>query len=548
MANRETENYRSSVQQVIKQPSRLMEAMATIGQKIIAEGQEAKINENFSKAQLDLQKLNQQYQIDYEGNPFGGMEELKAKRDEIFSAYGEQISPFFRKGWQDTTRQLAMKDDANNEAWAYTQTKKNTVRSINESIKNNMSQATLDGQNYGNSDQDDIGTMMNFAQSKRQLAGFGDKHLGGETTTALLEDYDGDYLKSFISGVSEANPLKALSLMDRPEVKGSFKDQNQYLKMKEAVENRALNVQKINGEKQVLNVLKDENNLLTKSLTDNVSYADLQKAFSSTKMGAEAQSFFMRANGYTKDDQGETLSPAEKMKTKAALYSDMTQLMAKENMTSEEVAGFQDRIYGAMNSRALDEKEGASFLNQLVAPLIDQKEQQFQTYSQDSWISPDVGFGGVQEMFEQQVKIQPAEGEKKVGALTEGINNENKVKLYDYYYSALQERAESYGVPVANIKSLNKPQQRKLYAEAQADAMRNFKVDQNPALSTLNDLPNQTFSGGKLIQGASGDRNLKPDVTVAPKYETYMGSDNFIYRKYPNGKYERVGAAPKGQK
>lgn len=548
MANREIENYRSSVQQIASNSGQVAQTFATIGQKLIAEGQEAKITENFSKAQLDLQRVNQEYQIAFEKNPFGGMEDLKAKRDEIFNQYGEEISPFFRKGWQDSTRSLAIKDDATTEAWAYSQTKKNTVVSINESIKNNMSQAALDGQNFGNSDQDEVGSLLNYSESKKQLMGFGDKHLGGTATTVLLEDYDGDYLKSFISGVSETNPLKALRLMEDQKVKDSFKDQNQYLKMKEAVEARSLNIQKINGEKEVLNVLKNENAVLTKSLTDNISYAELQKAFSATPMSSEAQAFFMRANGYTKDAQGETLSPAEKMKNKADLYADMTVLMQKPDLSSQDVAKFQDRIYGAMNSRTLDEKEGANFLNQLVAPLIEQKEASFGTFSQDSWIAPDVGFGGVQEMFEEQIEIKPVEGEKEVGALSQNINNANKVKLYDYYHTALQAQAESYGKTIADIKTLNKPQQRKLYADAQAEAMRLFQVDQNPALSTLNDLPNQTFSNGKLIQGAAGARNLKPDVAVPAKFETYAGSDGYVYRKYNDGKFERVGSLPKGQK
>lgn len=547
MANRDTENFRSSVQQINTNSDQVAQAFATIGQKLIAEGQEAKITENFSKAQLDLQKLNQNYQLKYEGNPFGGLDDLKKDRAAIFEQYGNEISPLFRKGWQDSVRGLAVKDDATTEAWGYSQTKKNTVVSINTSIKNNMSQAALDGQNFGNSDQDEVGSLLNYSESKKKLMGFGDKHLGATTTTALLEDYDGDYLKSFISGVSEANPLKALRMMDKPEVAASFKRKDEYLKMKKAVEDRALNVDKVNGEKEILGVLKDENSMLTKSLTDTVPYADLQKEFTRTNMSPAAQSFFMKANGYASREG--KLTQSEQLKGKADLYSDMTQLMSQEKMTSKDVAGFQERIYKAMDNGTLNEKEGATYLNQLVAPLVNQKEESFKNFSQDSWISPDVGFGGVEEIFKRDIEIGNPEGvHGKVGVVTQGINNANKVKLYDYYMTSLQSQAESYGVQLADIKNLNKPQQRKLYADAQAEAVRLFHVDQNPSLSTLTDLPNQTYSKGKLIQGASGTRNIKPDVAVPAKFETYAGSDGYIYRKYSDGKYERVGSMPKGQK
>lgn len=547
MANHETENnFRTSVQQT-SSVDQLGQALAGLGQKIIAAGQEAKITENFSAAQLDLHKLNQQYQIDNEANPFAGLDGLKEKRDEILSSYGEQISPFFRKQWQDSARGLATKDDMATETWAYAQTKKNTVTSINTSIKNNLSQAALDGENFGNSDTDEIGSMLNYAQSKKQLAGFGDKHLGAETTTALLQDYDGDYLKTFISGVADSNPLKALRIMERDDVKSSFTRKDQYLSMKKAVETRALQVDKINGEKQVLGVLKDENALLTKSLTDNVSYADLQSEFSrlsaaGTPMSAEAQSFFMKANGY--ESRAGKLTQSEQLQQKAQLYSDMTELLKQDKMTSQDVAGFQKKIYAGMDNGSLNEQEGANFLNQIVAPLVGQKEEQFGTFSQDHWFSPDVGFGGVQEVFDKELAVPLPDTGVTTDKTEQGTidsvnatNNANKVKLYDYYMNSLQQQAETVGVPLADISKLNKTQQRKLYADAQAEALRLFHVDANPALSTLNDLPNQTLTKGKLIQGAAGKRDLKPDFTTKGNF-VILEKDGHRARRYDNGDIE----------
>ncbi len=549
MANYEIENRRTSVTQTADTSSQqAMFQLSGIGQKIIAEGQEAKITENFSNVQLELHKLNQQYQIDNEANPFGGLEDLKAKRDEIFNTYGDEISPFFKKSWQDSTRGLQLKDDAATETWAFAQTKKNTVKSINTSIKNNMSQASIDGENYGNSDSDELGSMLNYAQSKKQLAGFGDKHLGATTTTAMLEDYDGDYLKSFVSGVSQSNPLKALRMMEMKEVKAGFKDHNQYTKMRDAVEKRALNLDKVNEEKAVLNTLKDENSILTMSMEKNVSYADLQGEFNrleaaGTPMSAAAQSYFLKANGY--ESRSGKLSQSEQLKNKADLFTALTDLTKQDNMTSADVAKFQNKIFEAMDNGSLNDQEGASYLNQLVAPMVEKKEAQFGTFSQDHWFQPDVGFGGVQEVFEDEIAVPSPEpaGDKATVAeqmaikQSDNINNANKVKLYDYYYSALQERAEAVGVPVGGIAALNKQQQRKLYSDAQGDALRLFKLDQNPALSTLTDLPNQTLSKGKLVQGAAGKRDLKPDFTAKGNF-VILEKGGHRARRYEDGTIE----------
>lgn len=554
MANREIENYRSSVQQIQSNPNQVAQTFATIGQKLIAEGQEAKITENFSKAQLDLQRVNQEYQIANEKNPFGGMEDLKVKRDEIFAKYGEEISPFFRKGWQDSTRSLAVKDDATTEAWAYSQTKKNTVVSINESIKNNMSQAALDGQNFGNSDQDEVGSLLNYSESKKQLMGFGDKHLGALSTTALLEDYDGDYLKSFISGVSETNPLKALRMMEDKKVKDSFKDQNQYLKMKDAVEARAMNIQKINSERDVLGVLRDENNLLTRSLETNVSYSDLQSEFSrletaGTPMSSAAKSFFLKANGYASREG--KLTPEEQMKNKVDIFNDMGVVLTQDSISSKDVAALQKRIYEGMNNGSLNDKEATQYLSQLLTPVVDQREEQLGKFSDNSWIAPDVGFGGLEKIFQDQIAVKDASddryavtkalglNEPEPGKLTAIENNRRKVKLYDYYLQALEEKAGTVGVPLAGIKNLNKTQQRQLYTDAQAKAVELFSVDENPALATLNDLPNQTLSKDKLIQGAAGNRDLKPDFTVNGKFKTIM-KNGHMARKYEDGTIEVI--------
>lgn len=552
MVQRDVSNYRSVGPQVAEQVTADLSDVATqrqiadAGQQIIAAGQEAKITENFSKAQLELNNLNNQYQIDYEDNPMGGLEKLKEQQKKILDGYGDEISPFFRNQWVKNSIDLGNKNYAQNEAWAFKQTRVNTVKSVNNSIKNNLFQATTDGQNFGNSDETEVGAALNFRISRDKLAAFGDKRIGAATTTEMLESYNEDYMKSFISGVSETNPIKALKMLDDPKIKDSFRDPNQYTKMKEAVEARSLKVGEINAEKQVLSALKEENSLLAKSLETPLSYADLQKEFDRTGMSPGAQAFFMKANGYTKADGTRNVSDSDKIKGKAQLYTELTDLTSKENLSSAEISAFQEKIYSAMNNGTLDNKEGVSYLNQIISPLVDQKEQTFKNFSDNSLIAPDIGFKGVQKMFESEIEIKPAGDEKEVGELTKATNNANKVKLYDYYMTALTANAESYGAKVADIPKMDKVQQRKLYSESQAEAKRLYMLDQHPALSTMNDIPNQIFAGGKLIQGMAGDRAVKPDIAVPNPFQMQVGSDGYLYRMYSDGMRERAGKAPSG--
>lgn len=558
MANRDLSNYRSSIQQTPYQEGVEVNkgaetaARANAGQQLIRMNQEAKINENFSRAQIELNALERQYQVDYESNPFDekGLSDLKQKRTEILSTLGDEISPIFRHQWNTNATQLELKQDGTVEAWGFQQTRVNTVKSINQSIKNNMSQAALDGQAYGNSDSNDFSAMLNYKTSADQLLSFGKKTLGDTKSSELMETYSDDYIKTFVSGVAETNPLKALRLMDDPSIKAGFKDENQYSKMKEAVNNRAMNIGKIKAEQEVLSTLKDENSILTKSLTQPLSYADLQQEFSRTKMSPEAQKFFMRANGYTKEDGTRNLEPGEQLKAKAQLYTELTQLTSKDDMTTQEISAFQEKIYQNMNNGTLNEKEGAKYLNDLLTPFVNQKEENLKNFS-TGFIDGNIGLAGLQKMYDQELYVGPEKGffgRGEEGPITQATNDANKVKLYDYYMTALEAGVKSYGIGLADIQGLDKVEKRKLFSSAQSEAKRLYLEDNHPALSTLNDTPNQIFSGGKLIQGMAGSRNIKPDVTAPKSFELQVGSDGYLYRLYPDGMRERAGKAPEGVK
>lgn len=223
MAQRDTTNFREVTQVVAKNQNTLLSAGAEIGAEIIRQGQEAKINENMSKAQIELSALENKYQIDFENDPLGGMDEYKQNRQAIFDNLGEQISPLYRKYWNDAARKITLQNDATQQGWALKQTRVNTVKAVNASMKNNFLQANLDGQKFGKSDESEINAYINFENSKSALAAFGNKNLGETTTTSMLSGYGKDYMKSFISGVAESNPKKAAELLASDQVKGMFK-------------------------------------------------------------------------------------------------------------------------------------------------------------------------------------------------------------------------------------------------------------------------------------------------------------------------------------
>lgn len=224
MANRVINNNQTVTDVVAPRQDGTLNAIADFGEKIIDTDQQAKITENLSKAQLDMQALNNQYQIQNEADPLNpkALDELKTQQKAITDSYGENISPLFRRAWQTHAMELNEKNDLTTQAWGYEQTRKNSLLSVNQSMINNYQLANNAGSQFGNSMSTDLAAAMDYQQSRSALEDFGNKTLGATSTQEALMKYKLDYAKSFIAGVAETNPKKAFGLLDDPNLKDTF--------------------------------------------------------------------------------------------------------------------------------------------------------------------------------------------------------------------------------------------------------------------------------------------------------------------------------------
>lgn len=537
MARRDLTNFRSVINQVVENPDQVAVAGAEIAESILRQGAEAKVAESVSRAQLDLSSLQNQYQVDFQGDPTAGMAKYKQDRQKIFDGLGKGISPLYRRSWEDTTRNIATRNDATQQAWSLKQTRVNTVASINNSMRNNFSQANNDGQSFGLSDETEIDAFVNFGTSMQTLEDFGTNNLGEITTNAMLENYEDDYMKSFLSGIAETNPLKALRLLESDVVKEHFNDPEQWGKMKKSVETRALNIQNINKDKEVLGILKNENALLTKSLQEPLSYSELQQEFERSGTSKAAQSFFMKANGYSNGKA--TLSSSGKLQFKTGIYKAITDAGEAENLSSQDLTKFQDMIYQGMDNGALTKTEGADYLNGLLTPVIANKEDFLDSFGRGAWnpFQDNIGFDGLQPILDE-VNIAAPEGEE-LGALGQSINNQNTVELLDLYRNALNIEAKNKGLLVGDILNLPKGERIKVYTKAQDKAKRDFWTGRYPQLSSAEEIPPTivTEDGSRIKTGLSTGK-VSATVSVNRRFmEDANGNKAWVY---DDGRVEEI--------
>lgn len=348
-------------------------------------------------------------------------------------------------------------------------------------------------------------------------------------------------ITNYLEGLAENDPLAALRRVEDEDIRNHFENIDDYQQMKDAIENRAKAVHEVMAQKEILNTLKDETNLLTQSVGQPLSFTEIEEA--TANMSVQAREYFMNAHGFSGKEGGQPkLSDAEKISGRAQLYTAIEQMKDQE-LSSLDVAEFQQTIFEGVNKGVLTDEQGINYINNIVAPLVERKEETLKKYQTGKFnpFEDNLGFSGLKEIFDKDIAVPVEKGTtvaaKKAAAFQTAINNGNKVKLYDYYMQSLGDQAESYGLRIGDIEGLNKGQRQKIYGDAQEQAYRMFLIDKNPVLGTLSDLPNMVLKDGDLIPGAAGKRNLKPDFSAGGGF-TIIEKDGHRARRYDNGEIE----------
>lgn len=456
MATRGAENnFRTSTQKVAAQEftstgTPLIETIADLGKQIIQRGQEAKVNENFSNAQVEVNQLDRQFQVDFAHDPFNkqGLEKLKQDKSTVFTNNEEGISPFFKRPYNTATRDLNRKSEAVIEGFGYTQTRKNTVTSMNRSIQNNLSQAAIDGESGVN-----LGAaMINFTTSKGALLNTADGILGESEANALLADFNQDYLKTYLSGKAVTDPVGALQLMESDEVKDSFADQKQYNSMKKAIENKVLNVGKVRVEQEVLSSMTSADSLFARSSQEKIPYATLQQEYAVRGTSKEAQKVINKMNGYGATSK-DILTPSQKTEFNVQLFEDIAQLGSADTVDAKDLQIIQNRIYEGLDNKSLTSAAGTRALGQLIQPSIKNLEDSLETFDDNDLIPfNENGFEEVVDKFKADYEIKEKDSSLSKRKLKE-VNNKNKLRYYESYNAALIQHMPA-GTPVGDIGTL----------------------------------------------------------------------------------------------
>lgn len=374
---------------------------------------------------------------------------------------------------------------------------------------------------FGEDESSEINAFINMANVREQLEVFGTKNLGSETTGQALDTFDEDYMKVFISGVSETNPLKASQLMETDMVKDHFRDPVQYTKMKRAVENRAKIFEKANASSQKMNTLAAENEFIKNA--GNSTYAEQQQFFEKNNVSPIVREFYEEVSGYA--SQRAAVKGNDKIDLKRKFQIILTDTIKKEDVSDDDLRALQDAVYGGMKKGVLSEAEGFGYIDQLMTPLVTKKQEQISKFKVGAWnpFQDNLGLDTLQkeiEAFTGYAEADPA----GIGADDMLSYKKTANQMYDLYLEGLSSEAQKRGMKVADLSSLSYSEGAKVYNAALKNAKEGVVRSLYPSLATVETLPEKIISkDGKTVNTGLGTG--KPVASVSSPL-TEMDIDN----------------------
>lgn len=194
-------------------------------QRTYMQQQQIKIDTNSTKARVEIDDFTNQWRLNNQANPNNqeARKEWQNGVQEILNKYGSEIDPIAGQSWNLTATKLTENYNQGLNQWALAQNAENVKLDIADNMVANLKLA----KNAGMSG-DIEGAKENFISSYKQLYGYAVGSLGETGARQVLQDYEENFMTSFIDGLSRENPKQALELLKQPEIQASFRTKDAY--------------------------------------------------------------------------------------------------------------------------------------------------------------------------------------------------------------------------------------------------------------------------------------------------------------------------------
>lgn len=519
-------------------------SIAEMSVNVIRQEEASNMNRLYSDMQLEINELDHKIKVDYESNPQMAQEKYKEHFATIVDRYGSNVSSNFIRDWEGNVSKLKTNNLLQLQNWGFKQGQINTKRNIATSLDNIYKVATSQGMSYGLGDGDDLDVLLGADASLSPLINMSSKMLGEETTKQMFEGVSDGYIKSFISGVAETNPIKAMELLSNEEVAGRM-DAGHRSKMQGAIKNKVMNYHKEMKEQEVFNAI-----LFNTELMKPMNYAQLQKAFdASPDMSDNAREFFLKRNGFSNlGEQGLAYTDLRSKVAETGLTDDLKKQIIEAgnigNLTKAEVKGLlgkaesgdkmlqaekikqgidvrgrigkssdmnavelkklQEDIYRASSTGALRKDDAEYYLGRVLPRIANTRKEDVRSEE-----------GGIADDIFKRVDNYYRHNSSKNKSGDEGIrlyNAKMKMELYDLLEGNLKSEIETLNNPdvqtYGDLRRLGTRDRNDIIKRASRKAVNDYAIGKAPQIEDMSVTPTKIKVEGQLINTGVEEKEL----------------------------------------
>lgn len=459
--------------------SSLYNNISKVAFSVAEEGIKMKSAEVIANTQGQLRQLRNEVFTNNAQDPAKAAQLYKAARNQLIENSVQQVSPVVQRRIRADFQGLTQRDDVGVDEWAIKQNTTNIVTGLRNIVNQSVAGAYEEGKMYASEDGVASFALTNLMEAESLVYNSSKSVQGDESAQELTSAFRGDYLKSFLSGVGETNPVKALEMLGMPEVSGSL-DLKDREKLKKAFEGRAINISQINAEKEIIGFVKQNAMAISGQAMPLMELEDLIQRQGLSDL---ARSAFLRANGYSAE-KPEPLSKVDRLRGRDSLTIEMAKFLANKDRTLEDFRTAQVRVAEALASGVITSAEAKKYNDEYITSFAKILEEEMGGYHSQIPKDADVANTSmIDEFYEQQVGYKKSsflwfdtssDAFKKFSDEDANILRSTvKVRLYEPYLKALEEQARARNTTVGGLARL--PEQDRL--EVQNSAFRYAKTE-----------------------------------------------------------------------
>jgi hypothetical protein len=356
--------------------------------------------------------------------------------------------------------------------------------------------------------------------------------VGEVNAEELTKDYKKKFATSYVDGLMQTDPEKALQTINDKSYQNLFDDMRDIDKMKEYGIAKLEHVKKVKKANNIYNDIIVGDGLLNKSMTTNLSIEEIER-LTPQSASKDYKELILKLNGYS-TKKGTKFSNEDKIIALQEIEDNFAVLVSNEDTTPEDWKKFQDDIVHKMNIGVVSIDKGMNLSRRYAVSIAEDNKE---TLKDRGWLGQkSFGYEDLEKAIPQEeTKGLSKEEKKKVRARNALIKN----RVVETYYSALKDEVEKSSTfeTMQDLFNASKSdaEKVKILGRAREKALTLSNQERFERLRGLDKQPNSVLDGYAKTPNSTLYENSKQGMPVKSNIVQVRISGNKYYGRTQDG-------------